>query len=153
MRALIQRVRRCAVSVADGSRSEIGEGMLVFLGVGQNDTREDAEYLAGRCATLRMFRDAEGKMNHSVREVNGEIMVVSQFTLYADTKKGNRPGYSDAADPKTAEGFYGQFVTLLRTAIAPLKVATGWFGAEMTVEIVNDGPVTLLLESKRPSAS
>ncbi len=147
MRALIQRVKRCAVSVADGSRSEIGMGMLVFLGVGQNDTREEAEYLAGRFASLRIFPDDDGKMNLSVREVNGEVLVVSQFTLYADTRKGNRPGYSDAAHPETAESLYGQFVTFLRTAIAPLKVATGWFGAEMTVEIVNDGPVTLLLES------
>jgi len=150
MRALIQRVKRCTVSLADGSRSEIGGGMLVFLGVGQNDSHEDAANLAGRCSTLRMFRDGEGKMNHSVREVNGEVMVVSQFTLYADTKKGNRPGYSDAADPEAAERLYEEFVTSLRTAIAPLKVATGWFGAEMEVEIINDGPVTLLLESRRP---
>ncbi|MEX1139361.1 MAG: D-aminoacyl-tRNA deacylase [Bacteroidota bacterium] len=153
MRALIQRVKHCTVSVADGSRSEIGRGMLVFLGVGQGDAREDAEYLAGRCAALRMFQDADGKMNQSVRDVNGEVMVVSQFTLYADTKKGNRPGYSDAAAPETAEQLYNHFVTSLRTALAPLKVATGWFGAEMTVDLSNDGPVTLLLESKRtPSA-
>ncbi len=153
MRALIQRVRHCTVSVASGSRSEIGPGMLVFLGVGQGDQREDAEYLAGRCAALRMFQDAEGKMNHSVRDVNGEVMVVSQFTLYADTKKGHRPGYSDAAAPEIAERLYDHFVTSLRTAIAPLKVATGWFGAEMTVDISNDGPVTLLLESKRTSSA
>jgi D-tyrosyl-tRNA(Tyr) deacylase len=97
-----------------------------------------------------MFGDPEGKMNLSVREVNGEALVVSQFTLYADTRKGNRPGYTDAADPERAEALYETFVTSLRTEIAPLKVATGWFGAEMTVEIINDGPVTLLLESKRP---
>ena len=150
MRALIQRVKRCAVSIAAGSRSEIGEGMLIFLGVGQEDTPGDAEYLAGRCVALRMFRDVEGKMNCSVRDVKGEILVVSQFTLYADTRKGNRPGYSDAADPERAEALYENFVTSLRSSISPLKVATGWFGAEMTVEIVNDGPVTLLLESKRP---
>ena len=124
--------------------------MLVFLGVGQSDAPGDAEYLAGRCAALRMFRDGEGKMNLSVREMNGDVLVVSQFTLYADTRKGNRPGYTDAADPERAEALYEQFVTSLRTAIAPLKVATGWFGAEMTVEIINDGPVTLMLESKRP---
>jgi len=126
--------------------------MLVLLGVGQGDLGEDAEYLAGRCAALRMFRDADGKMNQSVCDVNGEIMVVSQFTLYADTRKGNRPGYSDAADPATAERLYNEFVTFLRTAISPLKVATGRFGAEMTVDISNDGPVTLLLESKRSSS-
>ena len=124
--------------------------MLVFLGVGQSDAPGDAEYLAGRCAALRMFRDGQGKMNLSVREMNGDVLVVSQFTLYADTRKGNRPGYTDAADPERAEALYEQFVTSLRTAIAPLKVATGWFGAEMTVEIINDGPVTLMLESKRP---
>lgn len=149
MRALIQRVKQCTVSVADGSRSEIGQGMLVFLGVGLGDRREDAEYLAGRCAALRLFQDDAGKMNHSIRDVNGEIMVVSQFTLYADTRKGNRPGYSDAAPPETAEQLYDHFVTSLRNALAPLKVATGWFGAEMMVDISNDGPVTLLLESKR----
>lgn len=153
MRALIQRVNRCTVSVANGSRSEIGKGMLVFLGVGQHDTPGDADYLAGRCAALRMFRDGDGKMNLSVREVNGEVLVVSQFTLYADTKKGNRPGYSDAAGPEQAEALYEKFVVALRTELAPLKVATGWFGAEMTVEITNDGPVTLMLESKRTSGS
>ena len=153
MRALIQRVKRCTVSIADGSRSEIGNGMLVFLGVGQNDTPGDADYLAGRCAALRMFRDTEGRMNLSVREVNGEALVVSQFTLYADTKKGNRPGYSDAAAPEQAEVLYKKFVTALRTELAPLRVVTGWFGAEMTVEIANDGPVTLMLESRRAPGS
>lgn len=126
--------------------------MLVFLGVGQTDTPGDADYLAGRCAALRMFRDADGKMNLSVRDVSGEILVISQFTLYADTRKGHRPGYSDAAAPEQAEALYEKFVTALRTEVSPLKVATGWFGAEMTVEIINDGPVTLLLESKRTSA-
>jgi len=149
MRALIQRVKRCTVSTGEGSSSEIGPGMLVFLGVGREDTAEDGEYLATRCSTLRIFADAEGTMNLSVRDVGGEVMVVSQFTLYADTRKGNRPGYSGAAEPGRAEDLYGKFVASLRTRLAPLKVATGTFRAMMDVELVNDGPVTLLLESKK----
>ncbi|MEP0821541.1 MAG: D-tyrosyl-tRNA(Tyr) deacylase [Ignavibacterium sp.] len=149
MRALVQRVSRCAVSTAQGDHSSIGAGMLVLLGVGKEDTQEDALTLAQRCAALRCFQDPGGKMNLSVRDVSGEVMVVSQFTLYADTRKGNRPGYAEAADPTKAEELYNAFVTALRTAIAPLKVATGFFRAEMSVELVNEGPVTLLLESRK----
>ncbi|MBI4418042.1 MAG: D-tyrosyl-tRNA(Tyr) deacylase [Ignavibacteriales bacterium] len=149
MRALIQRVSRCTVSTAEGNRSNIGAGLLIFFGVGKDDTKDDAHALAQRCAALRCFQDHEGKMNLSVRDVSGEVMVVSQFTLYADTRKGNRPGYTDAADPEKAEDLYDTFVTALRTALAPLKVATGVFRAEMSVELVNQGPVTLLLESKK----
>lgn len=149
MRALIQRVARCSVSVSDGRKAHTDRGMLILLGVGKGDTEDDARTLADRCASLRIFPDDEGKMNRSVRDVNGEIMIVSQFTLYADTRKGNRPGYSDAAEPQVAERLYEKFVTHCRSAVAPLKVATGWFGAEMSVELLNDGPVTLLLESKR----
>ena len=123
--------------------------MLVFVGVGKDDTEDDARYLASRCSGLRIFDDSEGKMNLAVRDVNGEVMVVSQFTLYADTRKGNRPGYSDAAEPGPAEHLYEKFVAFLRTEVAPLKVATGKFRAAMEVALVNDGPVTLLLESKR----
>jgi D-tyrosyl-tRNA(Tyr) deacylase len=149
MRALIQRVRRCTVSTPEGYRSEIGKGMLVFLGIGKNDTAKDAESLASRCAHLRIFDDPDGKMNLDIRAVGGEVMVVSQFTLYADTTRGNRPGYSEAAEPVQAEEHYTAFVTMLRTELAPLKVATGQFRAMMDVELVNDGPVTLLLESKK----
>lgn len=122
--------------------------MLILLGVGINDAGEEAAALADRCATLRIFDDGEGKMNLSVRDVAGEAMVVSQFTLYADTRKGNRPGYSDAAPPELAERLYEKFVERLRTNLAPLKVSTGVFRALMAVDLVNDGPVTILLEGK-----
>lgn len=149
MRALIQRISRCTVSTAGGERSAVEAGLLILLGVGAEDTREDAAALAKRCSALRCFPDADGKMNLSVRDVGGEVMVVSQFTLYADTRKGNRPGYSGAAEPAKAEELYEAFVTALRTILAPLKVATGFFRKEMSVELVNEGPVTLLLESRK----
>ena len=127
--------------------------MLILLGVGVKDNGEEAAALADRCASLRIFDDGEGKMNLSVRDVAGESMVVSQFTLYADTRKGNRPGYSDAAPPELAERLYEKFVERLRTNLAPLKVATGVFRALMAVDLVNDGPVTIMLESKpKPGA-
>lgn len=125
--------------------------MLILLGVKVDDTEEDAAALADRCASLRIFDDAEGKMNLSVKDVSGEAMVVSQFTLYADTRKGNRPGYSDAAPPGPAQHLYEKFVERLRTDIAPRKVATGVFRAMMNVELVNVGPVTIMLESKSKS--
>lgn len=153
MRALIQRVKRCAVTTNEGRKTEIGAGLLIFLGVTHTDSRQDADTLATRCAALRIFDDENGKMNLAVRDVNGEVMVVSQFTLYADTRRGNRPGFSDAAEPGVAEGLYERFVASLRTSLAPLKVATGTFRAMMNVELVNDGPVTLLLESRKESPS
>ena len=149
MRVLIQRVTRCSVSIDGREQSSVGKGMLILLGVRNDDTEEDARYLADRSAALRIFDDQNGTMNLSVRDVAGEVMVVSQFTLYGDTRKGNRPSYSDAAPPETAEPLYEKFVTNLRTALAPQKVATGVFRAMMNVELVNDGPVTILIESKR----
>lgn len=149
MKALIQRVRRCSVSVEKRKTAEIGNGMLILLGVHKNDTGEDAVALADRCAALRIFDDSGGKMNLSIRDCSGETMVVSQFTLYADTRKGNRPGYSDAAPPENAEKLYEKFVEQLRTNLAPQKVATGVFRAMMDVELVNDGPVTIILEGKQ----
>jgi D-tyrosyl-tRNA(Tyr) deacylase len=127
--------------------------MLIFLGVRVGDADEDGVALADRCASLRIFDDGEGKMNLSVRDVAGEALVVSQFTLYADTRKGNRPGYSDAAPPELAESLYEKFVGRLRTNMAPLKVATGVFRAMMEVELVNDGPVTIMLETKPKSGT
>lgn len=124
---------------------------MILLGVKGDDTEEDARSLAERCGSLRIFDDENGTMNLSVRDVGGEVMVVSQFTLYADTRKGNRPSYSDAAPPAIAEPLYERFVTHLRTAIAPQKVVTGVFRAMMNVELVNDGPVTVTVESKRPA--
>jgi D-tyrosyl-tRNA(Tyr) deacylase len=122
--------------------------MLILLGVGQTDGSEDAAYLAERCAHLRIFDDAEGKMNRSVHDVQGSAMVVSQFTLYGDTRKGNRPSYSEAAPPDVAEKLYNEFVSHLRRRLSTERVATGVFRAMMDVELVNDGPVTVLLESK-----
>lgn len=148
MRALVQRVRRCSVSINDSVHSSIGSGMLILLGVKQSDTSTGVQYLAERCINLRIFDDAEGKMNLSVRDVRGSIMVVSQFTLYGDTRKGNRPSYIDAALPQLAENLYDQFVAVLRNQLGAEKVATGVFRAMMDVELVNDGPVTVLLESK-----
>lgn len=148
MRALIQRVKRCSVSMNGSLHSSIGPGMLILLGVKQTDSLAEARYLAGRCATLRIFDDAGGTMNLSVRDVQGSAMVVSQFTLYGDTRKGNRPSYTDAAPPEIAETLYENFVSQLRQEIGADRVATGVFRAMMDVELVNDGPVTVLLESK-----
>lgn len=148
MRALIQRVTKSSVSIDGAVHSSIGKGILILLGVKQGDNKEDAKYLADRCAALRIFDDDQGKMNLSVRDVNGEAMVVSQFTLYGDTRKGNRPSYTDAAPPETAESLYEQFVRDLKTALGDTKVATGVFRAMMHVELVNDGPVTVIVESK-----
>lgn len=149
MRALIQRVTKSSVAINGAVHSSIGKGMLVLLGVKQGDNNEDAKYLADRCAALRIFDDDQGKMNLSVCDVNGEAMVVSQFTLYGDTRKGNRPSYTDAAPPELAEALYEQFVRDLKAALGETKVATGVFRAMMDVELVNDGPVTVIVESKR----
>ena len=148
MRALIQRVRRCSVAIGGKDHSSIGPGMLILLGVRQTDQEADAEYLAGRCAALRIFEDQEGKMNLAVKEIGGSAMVVSHFTLYGDTRKGNRPSYSEAAPPEKAEALYEHFVRILRMTLGDDKVATGVFRAMMDVELVNDGPVTVTVESK-----
>ncbi|HTK81599.1 MAG TPA: D-aminoacyl-tRNA deacylase [Bacteroidota bacterium] len=148
MRALIQRVSRASVSIGGASESEIGKGMLIFLGVTHNDASEDAEYLADRCAALRIFEDDQGKMNLSVGESGGSALVVSQFTLYADTRKGNRPSFVDAARPEIAEQRYNDFVTALRSRLGEPGVRTGVFRAMMDVQLNNDGPVTIMLESK-----
>ena len=148
MRALVQRVKRCSVSIDGKLTSSIGMGLLVFLGVKNGDAEVDAEYLAERCASLRIFDDEAGKMNLSVKDVLGEAMVVSQFTLYGDTRKGNRPSYTDAASQQIAEVLYDHFAEHLRKLLGEKRVATGVFRAMMDVELVNDGPVTLILESK-----
>lgn len=146
MRALIQRVKRAGVSVEGESVGSIGTGLLVLLGIRQGDTDADARYLAAKVANLRVFPDAEGRMNLSVLEAGGEALVVSQFTLYGDCRKGRRPSYASAADPGTAEPLYTRFCALL--GAEGLRVETGVFGASMDVELVNWGPVTLALESE-----
>jgi D-tyrosyl-tRNA(Tyr) deacylase len=153
MRALVQQVKRCSVSIDGKLTSSIGMGLLVFLGVKNGDAEVDAEYLAERCASLRIFDDEARKMNLSVKDVLGEAMVVSQFTLYGDTRKGNRPSYTDAASQKIAEVLYDHFAEHLRKLLGEKRVATGVFRAMMDVELVNDGPVTLILESKSQAAN
>jgi len=147
MRAVIQRVSRAKVSVAGKVIAEIGKGFLVLLGVGKEDSEQDAEWLAEKITGLRVFEDREGKMNLSLAEVGGAILAVSQFTLYADCRKGRRPGFDQAAAPELAEKLYNYFVGKLREKIP--KVESGKFQAMMQVELVNDGPVTLLLDSKK----
>jgi D-tyrosyl-tRNA(Tyr) deacylase len=148
MRALLQRVREASVSINGRLHSEISQGLLVFLGVGSADSTEDAKYLAERCATLRIFDDGNGKMNLSVKDVGGSMLVVSQFTLYADTRKGNRPSFTRAAAPEAAERIYNEFIAILSGYLDQGKVRTGLFRAMMNVSLVNDGPVTILLESE-----
>ena len=148
MRALIQRVKRSSVSIGERLHSEIGPGMLILLGVKAGDEVADVEYLADRCAALRIFEDDQAKMNLSVKDVRGSVMVVSQFTLYGDTRKGNRPSYSEAAPPEMAEALYDHFVHRMRESLGVEKVATGVFRAMMDVELINDGPVTVMVESK-----
>jgi len=147
MRALVQRVRQAAVTLTGSQEilSGIGPGLLVFVGVTHTDSQQDAAWLAAKVARLRVFEDDQGKMNRSVQEIKGSVLVVSQFTLYGDTRRGNRPGFDQAARPEMAEPLYESFVALLREA--GLAVATGRFAADMQVALTNDGPVTLLLES------
>ena len=153
MKALIQRVRRCSVSIDGKTHSSIGPGLLILLGVKQGDQAADADYLADRCSALRIFEDPQGKMNLSVQDVHGSAMVVSQFTLYGDTRKGNRPSYSEAAAPAEAEALYEHFVRRISLSLGEERVATGVFRAMMDVELVNDGPVTVMVESKEGNRS
>jgi D-tyrosyl-tRNA(Tyr) deacylase len=147
MRALIQRVSRASVSdtLSRETMSEIGPGLLVFLGVTHQDTPADAAWLAGKVARLRIFTDEAGKMNRSVSDSGGSLLVVSQFTLYGDVRRGNRPGFDQAARPELAEPLYEAFVDCLKTA--GLVVGTGRFAADMQVSLVNDGPVTIWIET------
>jgi D-tyrosyl-tRNA(Tyr) deacylase len=147
MRAVVQRVSRAEVRVEGGVTGAVGRGLLVLLGVAQGDDEEAARYLADKVAALRVFEDEAGKMNRAVAAVGGGVLVVSQFTLLGDARKGNRPGFTAAAPPELADALYQRFCALLREKGLP--VATGVFRAHMDVELVNDGPVTLLLDSTR----
>jgi D-tyrosyl-tRNA(Tyr) deacylase len=146
MKALVQRVSRASVSVNDGIVGKIGPGLVVFLGVAQGDSKEDASYLANKVANLRIFADEASKFALSALETRGDILVVSQFTLLADSRKGRRPSFTEAAPPELAEELYKFFVEQIHST--GLKVETGLFQEHMLVEIHNDGPVTILLESK-----
>jgi len=148
MRALIQRVKRSSVTINGQVHGSIEKGLLVLLGVKQGDGEQDALYVAEKCAALRIFDDSEGKMNLSVRDVEGEVLVVSQFTLYGDTRRGNRPSYSDAAPSEIAEPLYEKYISEMKRLVGNQKVQSGMFRAMMDVELVNDGPVTVMIESK-----
>ena len=147
MRAVIQRVTCAKVKVEEQIVGEIEKGLVVLLGVTHDDTPNDAQYLAEKIVALRIFNDADGRMNISVNEVAGALLVVSQFTLYGDVRRGLRPSWSDAAQPEIAEPLYEYFVASARKLIS--KVETGSFRKMMQVELVNDGPVTILLDSRR----
>jgi D-tyrosyl-tRNA(Tyr) deacylase len=149
MRALVQRVTRGSVTIDGNLYSQIGKGSVILLGVKDGDTEEDAKYLAQKCAQLRIFEDENEKMNLSLLDINGSALVISQFTLYGDARKGNRPSYIEAAKPEVAEILYDKFCEYLKSHLGENKVSTGVFKAMMLVEILNDGPVTVMLESKQ----
>ncbi|NIP56478.1 MAG: D-tyrosyl-tRNA(Tyr) deacylase [Gemmatimonadetes bacterium] len=145
MRVVLQRVRRASVRVAGEIVGEIGRGHLLLVGIGREDDEDAVMWMADKVVGLRVFADEEGRMNLSLEDVDGELLVVSQFTLYGDTSKGRRPSFLGAADPEVAVPLYEAFIEAVRSR-APGKVASGEFGAMMDVELVNDGPVTLILE-------
>lgn len=147
MRAVIQRVSSARVTVDGEITGEVGAGLLVLLGVAHGDTEADAQWLAEKICVLRIFEDEEGKMNRSVRDISGGILVVSQFTLFASTRKGTRPSFNDAAKPDLAIPLYEAFIRITGTTLGR-PVATGRFAAMMEVSLVNDGPVTLVIDSK-----
>ena len=146
MKALLQRVSKASVSVEGQLVGHIGRGLVVFVGISREDTERDAQYLAQKTVSLRLFSDREGKFNLSALDTRGDLLVVSQFTLLADAKKGRRPGFTEAAPPGEAEALFERFLAFLRTS--GLRVETGRFQQHMLVEIHNDGPVTVLLDSK-----
>lgn len=147
MRAVVQRVTRAKVTVADEVIGEIKQGLVVLLGVARDDSESDAEYLAAKIAALRIFDDAEGKMNLSVRDISGGVLVVSQFTLYGDVRRGLRPSWIDAAAPEVAQPLYEFFIAEVSKQVS--ETAAGSFRSMMQVELVNDGPVTIMLDSRK----
>src|SRR3954447_4397027 len=147
MRAVIQRVTRASVTIDGETAGEIGNGLVVLLGVARDDTKEDADYLVPKILSLRIFDDAKGRMNVSVKDIEGGLLIVSQFTLYGDVRRGLRPSWSDAAAPEIAEPLYDYFVESSQKLLG--RVETGSFRKTMRVELVNDGPVTILLDSRK----
>jgi D-aminoacyl-tRNA deacylase len=147
MRAVIQRVTRASVTIDGDTAGEIGNGLVVLLGIARDDTKQDANYLVPKIAALRIFDDADGKMNRSLKDVDGGLLIVSQFTLYGDVRRGLRPSWSDAAAPEVAEPLYDYFVESSRKLLG--RVETGSFRKMMLVELVNDGPVTILIDSRK----
>lgn len=147
MKAVIQRVSRASVTIEGKINAQIGRGLLVLLGIEDADTAEDIEWLSGKIANLRIFDDADAVMNESVKDKNGEIILVSQFTLYASTKKGNRPSYIKASKPDIAIPLYEKMIAQLSADLGK-SIGTGIFGADMKVELLNDGPVTIVIDTK-----
>lgn len=149
MRIILQRVSEASVTVNDEIIGKIGHGLLLFVGIEDEDTDEDMEWLCNKVAKMRIFNDEEGKMNYSVKDVGGSILAVSQFTLHASLKKGNRPSFMGAARPEYAIPMYEKFIKILEIT-SGRTVETGEFGADMKVRLLNDGPVTIFLDSKKP---
>jgi D-aminoacyl-tRNA deacylase len=147
MRVVLQRVTEASVTISGQIKSAIGPGFLILLGICDEDLEKDAAWLAKKIAGMRVFSDAEGKMNLSLGEVNGEVLVISQFTLYASTRKGNRPGFTRAARPEKAVPLYAYFVKCLERETEK-KIETGVFGADMKIHLINDGPVTIIIDSQ-----
>jgi D-tyrosyl-tRNA(Tyr) deacylase len=147
MKVVVQRVSEASVMIDGEVYSQINQGFVVLLGVGQTDDEQDINYLVQKILGLRIFSDPEGKMNCSLDEVNGEVLLISQFTLFASTKKGNRPSYIDAAPPSMAIPLYEKFIEVIQVSLGS-RLKTGIFGADMKVSLINDGPVTILIDSK-----
>lgn len=148
MRAVIQRVKRASVTVEEEKIGEISKGFLILLAVHEEDTKEDMDYILKKVSKLRVFEDEEGKMNLSIQDIGGEFLVVSQFTLYGDARRGNRPSFIESAKHEKANKYYEEFVKELRESTG-LKVETGQFASDMQVELINDGPVTIQLDSSK----
>ncbi|MEB7737261.1 D-aminoacyl-tRNA deacylase [Enterococcus hirae] len=146
MRAVVQRVSKASVTIAQQEVGKIDQGLVILLGIHEKDTQDDVDYLVKKIAQMRIFEDEQGKMNRSVEDVEGQILSVSQFTLFADTKKGNRPSFISAARPETAVPLYEAFNEGIRNR--GITVATGQFGADMAVSLINDGPVTIIIDSQ-----
>lgn len=150
MRALVQRVSEGGVYISEENyKEEIGKGIVILLGIRSDDTENDLLFVADKCSNLRIFQDENDKMNLSLKDVDGEVLIISQFTLYGDAQKGNRPSFIDAARPETAIPIYEKFIERMKQNLGAEKIKTGKFGAMMQVKIINDGPVTILVESKK----
>jgi len=150
MRAVVQRVSEGGVSIAEENyNAQINKGLVILLGIKTDDTENDVIFVADKCSALRIFPDENEKMNLSVKDIYGEVLVISQFTLYGDAQKGNRPGFTDAARPDIAIPLYQKFVERLKYNLGENKIKCGIFGSMMSVKIINDGPVTIIVESKK----
>lgn len=150
MKVVVQKVLQAGVFIEEKNyTAEIGKGLVILLGIKNDDTEDDVIFLADKCSNLRIFLDENDKMNLSVKDVGGEVLVISQFTLYGDAQRGNRPGFTDAAKPDIAIPLYEKFIDRMRKNLGPEKIKTGIFGAMMLVKIYNDGPVTIIIDSKR----